>query len=27
VMCGNPLGFLQRLLGKDRHAQCTEFKE
>jgi flagellar motility protein MotE (MotC chaperone) len=27
VMCGNPLGFFQRLLGKDRHGPCTEFRD
>jgi hypothetical protein len=25
-MCGSALGFFQRLLGRDRHHQCTEFK-
>lgn len=27
VMCGKPLGFLQKLAGKDRHAGCKTFKE
>jgi len=27
VMCGKALGFFQRVLGNDRHSQCTEFKE
>lgn len=27
VMCGQPLGFFQKLLGKDRHNSCSRFKE
>jgi sulfatase modifying factor 1 len=27
VMCGRPLGLFQRILGKDRHRECTVFKE
>jgi len=26
VMCGNRLTFVQKLLGRDRHAGCTSFK-
>jgi len=27
MMCGQSLGFVLRLLGKDRHGRCTSFKE
>ncbi len=27
VLCGQPLGFLLRLRGRDRHKYCTTFKE
>lgn len=27
IMCGHRLNFLQKLFGKDRHAECKSFKE
>ena len=27
IMCGQPLNFVQKLFGKDRHAGCASFKE
>jgi hypothetical protein len=27
VLCGNSLGFFQRMMEKDKHSICTEFKE